>query len=301
MNKTKKVILSFICFVSLLFCITGNVSALEKLGSINIELEDGWTGTSKENVEFRVIQIGNMIDGEYFLIKEFQNLDIDLNKIDTAEKLQEAADMIIKELNNYDFESIIKKTDQTGHVSFNELETGIYLVENTDRNNYDNIAPTLIFIPTYMEKGDYVNSMNYDVKVIPKHSPVIKVEISKQDITTSQELEGAKLSVTDKETHKVIEEWISGKTPHLMKDLDVGRTYVLTELLAPKNYQLAQSIEFTIEDTGDVQKVTMYDELIPQIKTGDDNGVLLYGGLAIGSLGLIVSIIVRTYRKKQDN
>lgn len=39
-----------------------------------------------------------------------------------------------------------------------------------------------------------------------------KVEVSKQDITTKKELEGAKLKVTDKDG-KVIDEWTSGKQP----------------------------------------------------------------------------------------
>ena len=60
-----------------------------------------------------------------------------------------------------------------------------------------------------------------------------KVEVSKQDITTKKELEGAKLKVTDKDG-KVIDEWTSGKQPHMIKNLTAGETYTLTEAIAPK-------------------------------------------------------------------
>lgn len=92
-----------------------------------------------------------------------------------------------------------------------------------------------------------------------------KIEISKQDITTKKELEGAKLKVTDKDG-KVIDEWTSGKQPHMIKNLTAGETYTLTEVIAPKNYKVAESIQFTVKDTGVAQKVVMYDELLPVAK-----------------------------------
>ena len=44
---------------------------------------------------------------------------------------------------------------------------------------------------------------------------VTKVEISKTDITGDNEIEGAKLTITD-ENGKVVESWISGKEPHIL-------------------------------------------------------------------------------------
>ena len=85
-----------------------------------------------------------------------------------------------------------------------------------------------------------------------------KGEVSKQDITTKKELEGAKLKVTDKDG-KVIDEWTSGKQPHMIKNLTAGETYTLTEVIAPKNYKIAESLRFTVKDTGKIQRVIMYD------------------------------------------
>ena len=122
-----------------------------------------------------------------------------------------------------------------------------------------------------------------------------KIEISKQDITTKKELEGAKLKVTDKDG-KVIDEWTSGKQPHMIKNLTAGETYTLTEVIAPKNYKVAESIQFTVKDTGVAQKVVMYDELLPiKVKTGDNTHYEYY--MMIAGLAVVVFGIVY-FRKK---
>lgn len=98
-----------------------------------------------------------------------------------------------------------------------------------------------------------------------------KVEVSKQDITTKKELEGAKLKVIDKDG-KVIDEWTSGKQPHMIKNLTAGETYTLTEAIAPKNYKVAESLRFTVKDTGKIQRVIMYDRPVNNyVETGDEN------------------------------
>lgn len=122
-----------------------------------------------------------------------------------------------------------------------------------------------------------------------------KIEISKQDITTKKELEGAKLKVTDKDC-KVIDEWTSGKQPHMIKNLTAGETYTLTEVIAPKNYKVAESIQFTVKDTGVAQKVVMYDELLPvakKVKTGDDTCINYYVVIAVLSLIAFSLLFIR--------
>lgn len=127
-----------------------------------------------------------------------------------------------------------------------------------------------------------------------------KIEISKQDITTKKELEGAKLKVIDKDG-KVIDEWTSGKEPHMIKNLTAGETYTLTEVIAPKNYKVAESIQFTVKDTGVAQKVVMYDELLPvakKVKTGDDTRINYYVVVAVLSL---IAFSLLFIRKKAMN
>ena len=129
---------------------------------------------------------------------------------------------------------------------------------------------------------------------------ITKVVFHKQDITTKKELVGASLKVTDKETGKVVDEWISGNTPHTVEGLSVGKTYIMTEMIAPKDYQIAESVEFTVNDTGDKQQVYMYDQLKTVLPTGDHTYLLGYMLSFLASLMIIVGHLYYVKRKIND-
>ena len=262
------------------------VDAYSETGSITVALEDGVAGTSTEGVEFELIKVGDVIDGLYEYTEDFADEKTDLNKVEKADEMEELAIRLNKIANENKITGISDITDNTGKLVFKELKVGIYLLRVTDYNEYEYVEPTLISIPTYDE--DVQNSMNFDVTVIPKHTP-FKVSVSKQDITDHKELEGAHLQVTD-EKGNIVDEWVSGKEPHMIQNLFCNHTYTLTETIAPKNYKVAQSINFKIEESGKIQKVIMYDELMPvKVKTGDNtNTALLFGlsGLSLLGLGL---------------
>lgn len=98
------------------------------------------------------------------------------------------------------------------------------------------------------------------LKAVKKNQPTT-VEITKSDITTGTELDGASLKVLDKDGN-VVDEWTSVKdAPHVIKRLVVGETYTLREEFAPYGYLKATDITITVEDNGDVQKVEMKDEV----------------------------------------
>lgn len=127
------------------------------------------------------------------------------------------------------------------------------------------------------------------------------VEISKQDITSKQELPGASLEIRD-EKGNVIEQWVSSNEPHTIKGLEVEKTYTLTETTAPNGYKTAETITFTVEDNGIVvQQVVMYDEHIPTVvKTGDETDILSTVLILLGSGLLVVAISYRIKRKKDE-
>lgn len=85
-------------------------------------------------------------------------------------------------------------------------------------------------------------------------------EFTKTSLTGGKEVEGAKLTVAD-ENGEVVDEWVSGKEPHIIKELVVGQTYTMTEVLPAPGYVTAESIQFTVEDTAEVQKVEMKDDV----------------------------------------
>lgn len=85
-------------------------------------------------------------------------------------------------------------------------------------------------------------------------------EFTKTSLIDGKEVEGAKLTVTD-ENGEVVDEWVSGKEPHIIKELVVGKTYTMTEILSAPGYVTAERIQFTAEDTAEVQKVEMKDDV----------------------------------------
>ena len=74
----------------------------------------------------------------------------------------------------------------------------------------------------------------------------------------------------------------------------------MIEVIAPVNYKIAQNKEFTVSDTGEVQKITMYDELMPvakKVKTGDSSNPFSYlvlTGVAVLGMSLVY------YRRKKS-
>lgn len=85
-----------------------------------------------------------------------------------------------------------------------------------------------------------------------------KLEISKQDATTSSEVEGAKLSLYN-EDEELVDCWISTAEKHIVNELLPGR-YRLVEETAPNGYIVSEEVTFVLEDKGELQKVVMYDE-----------------------------------------
>ena len=88
-----------------------------------------------------------------------------------------------------------------------------------------------------------------------------KISVKKTDLTTGVELEGAKLTVLDMDGN-IVDSWTSVKgEEHLIERLTVGEIYTLREELAPYGYLKAEEITFTVEDTAEIQKVEMKDDV----------------------------------------
>ena len=86
------------------------------------------------------------------------------------------------------------------------------------------------------------------------------VELTKTDLTTGKELPGAYLKVTD-EDGNVIDEWVSTEKAHVIKELTVGKSYTMTETKPADGYVTAESITFTVENTAEIQKQEMKDDV----------------------------------------
>lgn len=96
-----------------------------------------------------------------------------------------------------------------------------------------------------------------DIQRVEMKDDFTKAEISKADMTDGLELPGAKLKITDA-SGNTIAEWETNGQPHRIERLKPG-DYTLTETAAPAGYLLSEEVHFTVQETGEIQKVTMYD------------------------------------------
>lgn len=170
-----KRIITAVFTVFLFFISITNISALEEVkGSVTVNLEEGKKGTSVKNVELELIKVGDVVNGQYLFIDDLQDIEIDLNTLETAEDMKNAAYTISKITVSKNIVGTRKTTNDYGTVKFDQLEKGVYLLQATDINKYENIVSTLISVPVFNNESK--NSMNYDISIVPKHSPVIAVK-----------------------------------------------------------------------------------------------------------------------------
>mgnify|MGYP001144467935 FL=1 len=173
-----------------------------------------------------------------------------------------------EEIKNYKDEIVVKAgtliesatSDTEGKVHFtSDLPlTNFEIKEIQAPIGYASSNETIKVDATYRGQDTKIVDLEYEFK-----NKIIKVEVSKQDITDSTEIEGACLTVYEKDNPGAIfDTWISTKEPHLIKGLEVRKTYVLKETSAPYGFTISDNVEFTINDTGEIQSVIMKDELV---------------------------------------
>lgn len=122
-----------------------------------------------------------------------------------------------------------------------------------------NVTENGVTYPVHLEEAVTTSyTYSFPNEAITSHP----VQISKVDITSSKELAGASLKITDKSTGAEVATWTSGSDkdavgnliPHTIT-LAEG-TYVLTETKAPADYKVADPIEFTVAGDGTVTSAT---------------------------------------------
>ena len=196
-------------------------------------------------------------------------------------------------------------TDGTPY-EIDRIKTGTYtLTETTAPDGYV-VAESVTF--TVEATGE--------IQMVEMKDDYTKVQISKTDFVNGKELTGAKLVLKDASGKKVAE-WTTDGTPHRIDYLVPG-TYTLTEISAPDGYELAESVTFTVNATGEIQKVEMKDKPVVETppttpetpKTPGTPETPILGiedhttGLAVFMLalsGLFTAGGVVTYRRKKQN
>lgn len=244
------------------------------LGTYRVEEKkapEGYTWNAKgEKVTFTYAgQDTPVVDEEVTFTNERQKVSITVEKQD-AETGSVVAGAVFGLYNKNEIKSgdnvIVKAdtllqeitSDEKGQAHFTlDLPLGTYYVKEISApDGFVSSDEVLEFDATY--QGQDIQTIK--LKSIKKNQPTT-IEVTKSDLTTGVELNGASLSVLD-EDGNVIDSWTSVKDePHVIKYLTVGKTYILRESLAPLGYLKTTDVKFTIEDTAEIQKVEMQDHV----------------------------------------
>lgn len=253
-----------------------------KLNDKEYDFEVAYHG---EDVSHYVIQIGE--DGK--VENELARGNVRVRKTDTFD-----SDKIMKgitfTLSTKEDMSEVISTAMTGDDSiacFNDLELGTYYIQ--EAKQIDGYATNdHIYKVEVTADGDLL-------EIACENNPT-EIIFSKVDATNNKELPGATITVTEKESGKLIDQWISTDESHVIRYLVEGKEYIMTEIINPVGYEQAESITFTAKDG---MKITMKDKRVPKsVNTGDMMNTELYAMLLTASVGAIILFIY--FKRKQE-
>lgn len=137
-------------------------------------------------------------------------------------------------------------TNSDGWAVFDDLPCGIYYVKET-------AAPKGYALSEEETKFVIVDDKPQNVTF--KDAPV-NVWVSKQAAYGIADIQGAAFKIVEKGTDKVLDSWTSNdQKPHSVMAgvLEINKTYVLSEMIAPKGYGYVQDIEFSINPDGSIK------------------------------------------------
>ncbi len=201
------------------------------------------------------------------------------------------------------------ETDANGEFSF-EAPYGNYKVKELET------------VPGYVTKKESiaveVNKTDVDLEDIANSQTV--VHFSKVDAETGEELPGAVLELYAPDG-SLLDTWETTDIPHVIPGLPVGKGYVLREVTAPEGFEITEDVTFNVEDTTEIQTITMEDEKTPDQpeepeepdtpdepdeptpsvpQTGGSRAVIWVSGLLIlALLGLCITVPLLRHINKQ--
>lgn len=219
-----------------------------------------------ENLMFTVANTGLVHD----ITLENDYIKVEISKLDSSgETYLPGAEFALYERSEFNDDLTLRddavpyETWTTGTTPYSlfRVPVGDYLlVETKAPEGYVKAEPQLITI---------VNTT--EIQSVSVNNDVTKVQISKKDIATGEELPGATLAIYDYQAYidststssndaTPLYSWVSTSTPRYIEKLPVGK-YVLVETSAPEGYVKSEVVEFEVIETGDIQSVTMYNDV----------------------------------------
>ena len=270
---------------SLLFKKDQNISLKESKATLlaGKEIKDGLFALSNDGH----LKITNLpmsyTDSAYYLqevktidgcVLDSKKYDVTFKQTDTKTQLYSKTFNIENKTTHFEF----NKTDITGDKEVAGATLTIKddqgnVVDEWISNDKAHSIEGLIVGKTYtltetITANDYVKAT--DIIFTVKNSSELEtvtmkdkqVAFSKTDITGENEIEGATITVSEKQSGKVVDAWVSEKKKHLINGLEEGKSYILSEKISPEEFVKSSDIEFTVTKEKINQKIIMKDKQV---------------------------------------
>ena len=245
------------------------------------------------NKEIKKFEIKS-VDSVVKVTMENKQTEVEISKVDiTTGKELPGATLVIK---NSKGEVIKTWVSSNKPEIIKGLKAGKYTLTET-------IAPEGYVLSTETVEFTVKEDGTVNGPIIMKNKPIEKtpIYISKQDITTKEELAGAHLEIKN-ENGEVVYAWVSTNEPHMIENLKPGK-YFLSETLAPEGYELStEVIEFIVKEDGTVdEKIVMYNEVeIVEVPNTASFKTITSSLIGIIVIGLGSMIIYKNYKKNEE-
>ncbi|MBQ8054546.1 MAG: hypothetical protein IJ198_12205, partial [Lachnospiraceae bacterium] len=188
------------------------------------------------------------------ILVEDSKTQVKVSKTDivSGEELEGATIQIVLKEGIFGEETVVK-TWTSGKEAYvvEGLKTGVtYILRETVAPDGYTVTTDTTF--TIDETGKVTSTGTIsDDGVLLVEDTKTKVRVSKTDIVSGKELEGATIQILDSNGQEVTN-WVSGKEVHEIEGLKTGEEYTLKETVAPEGYTIATATTFTIDESGKV-------------------------------------------------
>ncbi len=228
--------------------------------SISFQLvqgENGQTLVAIANGENRTLQTDNVIH----MVDDTTKVEISKSEIAGSEEIPGCELEITEKDTDTVIESWISTKEK--HIIEQKLAVGknYILTEKRPADGY-----------TTADSIEFVIEDSGEVQSVQMKDDTTKIRLIKLASDTGQGLRNAKFEVYDSSGKKVMSITSKEEGYDIIGKLKAGETYTFKEIEAPKGYQLAQPVQYTVKDTGEVQKVSVTDKKTPGPKVPQTGG-----------------------------
>ena len=214
-----------------------------------------YTVKETENIDNYETTISGDAHTGYIITNTLKTGNLELEKLITGDLSDEKLTAEEKEALTF---TITGPYDYQETVYYRDFTDGKYLLSSLPLGEYQVIEANAK-IPGYVLTADYsVEERTTEILhnetatvTITNNYETTSVKISKVDITSHEELEGAHLQIIDQEGN-IVDEWDSTKTAHETTGLRTGETYILRETVAPDDYNITNDTTFELNEDGTI-------------------------------------------------